>query len=92
MLPLFLAANVAQPNPLSDGQNIFFAYGPVGVLALLGLWFFFRVYNREANRADRESKEKADLMEKVIPLLTEANRVLAEATAILRDQGRARRE
>jgi hypothetical protein len=87
---LYLAG--PQSPGLSGGQEIFFQYGPVGVLAAGGLWFGFRVYNREAARADREAQAKADLMEKVIPLMTDAVRVLSDATAILRDQQRGGRE
>jgi hypothetical protein len=80
-----------QSPGLSSAQNIFFAYGPVGVLAFGGLWFGFRVYNREAARADREAQAKADLMEKVLPLMTDAVRALSDATAILREHERGGR-
>jgi hypothetical protein len=84
--PVFLLYLAGPQSPgLSSGQDIFFQYGPVGVLAVGGLWFGFRVYNREAARADREAQAKADLMEKVIPLMTDAVRVLADATEILKD-------
>lgn len=79
----------SQPDPAGDVTAVFLQYGVLGAFALFGLWFFRTVYKRETERADRAEAALAvlnqDVREKVIPVLTEAARAVADATIALRD-------
>lgn len=83
----------AGTNVTSDLANVFLQYGALGAFAIIALVFFRTVYRRETERADRAEAALAqlnlDVREKVIPVLTEANRLVAEATALARE-GRSR--
>jgi hypothetical protein len=85
MFALLLQATVA-PGEITA---VFLQYGVLGAFALFGLWFFRTVYKRETERADRAEAALADLnrdvREKVIPVLTEAARAVADATLVMRN-------
>ncbi len=70
-------------------------YGAVGIVASLGLWFMWRAYRRECDRADRlEADNKAQaaaIQDRVIPALLSATRAVEESTELLREQQRAAR-
>jgi hypothetical protein len=79
-------------NTTGEVTGIFLQYGVLGVFALFGLYFFRIVYKRETERADRAEVQLAelnrDIRERIIPVLTEANRLVAEATALALREGR----
>jgi hypothetical protein len=73
----------------TDVTAVFLQYGVLGAFAIIALAFFRTVYRRETQRADRAeaalSELNRDIREKVIPVLTEANRTVADAAILLRD-------
>lgn len=78
----YLAA--AETDPTADPLGAIGKEGVLGALAALLIWFAFRAYKRESERADREA-EKNDrlnetIQEKYVP-------ALEAATGALRDQG-----
>lgn len=85
--------SAAGTNITGDLASVFLQYGVLGAFAIIALVFFRTVYCRETKRADRAEAALAqlnlDVREKVIPVLTEANRLVAEATALARE-GRSR--
>jgi hypothetical protein len=70
--------------------GIFLQFGVLGAFALLALWFFFTVYRREVERADRAEAALAalnsDLREKVMPALLDSVRVNTELQQLLREK------
>lgn len=68
--------------------DTFLQLGAIGALALLLLWFAFRVYNREIKRCDELEAElravQKDVIDKYVPALTEASRIVADAFVELR--------
>lgn len=80
---------VASAAPAGEVTAVFLQYGVLGVFAIFGLAFFRTVYKRESERADRAEAALAelnrDVRDKVIPVLTEANRTVSEAALLLRE-------
>ncbi len=70
-------------------------YGALGIIASLGLWFMFRAWRRECERADRldgdNKAQAAAIQDKVIPALLSATRAVEESTELMRDQQRQAR-
>jgi hypothetical protein len=88
VVALGLFAADAATDPTSDVTAIFLQYGVVGVLALLGLWFFKTAYQdvvkqRDAARAE-VSQLTRDMLDKVVPVLGRAVDVMDDVTDELR--------
>lgn len=87
MLAAWLAT--VQADAPGDVAAIFLQYGVLGAFSLIALAFFRTVYRRETERADRAEAQlvelNRDVREKIIPVLTEANRLVAESASIVRD-------
>lgn len=68
----------------------FLQFGVLGAFALVSLGFYLSVYKRETARADRAEQRleelHRDMRDKVIPVLTDATRTLADVTSTLRDR------
>jgi hypothetical protein len=69
--------------------STFLQLGAIGALALLLLWFAFRVYNREVKRGDDSEDEVRELNREFRDKYAPA---LAEAAAALRDAAKAMAE
>lgn len=76
----------AETTTTSDPLSAIGKEGVLGALAALLIWFAFRAYKRESDRADREAEKNdrlnATIQEKYVP-------ALEAATGALRDQGAA---
>lgn len=83
----------AEELPASVGGLV--QYGALGIIASLGLWFMFRAWRRECERADRleqhNKEQAAAIQDKVIPALLSATRAVEESTELMRDQQRLAR-
>ncbi len=89
MVDARLAAAVAgATDPSGDVTAIFLQYGVVGVLALLGLWFFRTAYQDVIKQRDEARKELSelnrDVRDKVVPVLTRAVEAMDEVNLTLR--------
>lgn len=77
------ADNIDPASPLVQ-------YGVLGVLAALLIAFARSAYLREAKRADALDEElrhlNADMRDRLVPLLTDVVRVLAETAAAQRER------
>ena len=73
----------------SSVTGTFIQFGVLGAFALVALWFFYRVYTREVDRADKAEQALAelnhDVRAMVIPALTDTIRVNEEMKDILRE-------
>ena len=82
----------AAAEQLPAGVSGLVQYGALGVIASLGLWFMWRAYRRECDRADRleehNKEQSAAIQDKVIPALMSATRAVEESTELMRDQQR----
>jgi len=81
----FLAADAG-----ADPTSPLVQYGVLGVLAALLIAFARSAYQREARRADELEKElrrlNDDMRERLVPLMTDVVRVLAETASLHRDR------
>lgn len=91
-LALYLTAwgpLAADPDGL-DVAAPFLQFGAIGALALLLLAFARGAYQRETKRSDALEEElrriNTELRDRMVPLLTEVARVLADAHTLLRDR------
>lgn len=73
-----------------DATSPLLQYGAIGVIAALLIVFARGAYQREAKRADALDEElrrlNADMRERLVPLMTDVVRVLAEVNALQRDR------
>lgn len=71
-------------------NSVFLQYGALGAFAIIAIIFFFKVWKRESDRADKAQAEKdalnKDLKEQVIPLLTDCVRALAQLAELIRER------
>lgn len=76
----------------TDVVSVFLQYGALGALALVLLLFARGAYKRETERADRAEARldelHRDMRDKVVPVLTEATRSMADVAVMLRERER----
>jgi hypothetical protein len=63
----------------------FLQYGAVGLIAALGVTFFFLAYKGERERADRNESKYDQVVEKVIPLLQDTGIAARENMSLLKE-------
>jgi hypothetical protein len=73
-----------------DATSPLLQYGAIGVITVLLIAFARTAYQRETKRADSLDEElrrlNADMRERLVPLMTDVVRVLAEVNALQRDR------
>jgi hypothetical protein len=101
VLPLAVAYAAANASPAAAAtlESVLLVYGPLGVLAAVGIWLGRRLIQSEGGRADRAEARVGELSRElrelnrevraeVVPRMTEANRLMAEVLVVLRDRDR----
>jgi hypothetical protein len=83
----------ADPTDVGNSiAGVILQFGVLGALVLLAIYFFFIVYKREVERADRAEAALAalnsDVRDKVMPALIDTVRVNAELQDLLRERRR----
>lgn len=79
-------------DPIAAGATTLYQFGALGVIGLAALWFAWRVYGDLMKRIQQLHEELAaerernadlerDVREKVVPLLTDVMRYLADVVA-----------
>lgn len=76
--PLWTGALLAQVTP--DPVSLYAPLGVAGLICVVLTWVWLRAENRADAAEERERRLNEKMVERIVPLLTEATRVLSETT------------